>query len=591
MLPFMPVTHRGLRVRGPAFHFFLATAVGMVVGSLAGGPPARAAEQTVLAVVTCDSYADLKKQFGWLGGQVGQPGLAGMLESLLLVTTQGRGVAGLDVKRPLGVVVTTDGDAVAVHGFVPVKSLEKLLDSLQAVTGPTQQSGDARSLTLPSGIAINVLERDGWAIISQQGADGQAIDPAPFFAPLAENYSIGIQLFPHRLPDGLRQQLRMLIEMQVATASERGQQIDPQMLSAAIDGLTNTESLALGIAVDADKDRLFIENRTVALPGTPLALAMTGADKGQLTVPLPLAAEGGQPATSAHMVSAHMISAHLVQLVPEASRREFLNLLEFALPATSNDPLTKTASLLLREVASSVLATGGIDAAISVDPPEQDAGKNGRAVPPVVTAGVRVRDGAELAASVKQAIVPQENGKRLLPAGVEVKFDSGKVGKANLHTITVDLRGTEAAETYGPSLDLTLAIAPEYAFLMAGGDPQQRLASMLGPDGKSDPQAQPIASVDVAIGRVLAYAASQGGGLAEADATAGGDAPGNKESGNVKLLLRPIDRGIAIRLSADGAAMRQVVTATGAGGQEGDGLGMPPGLPIPNGFPIPGAAR
>jgi hypothetical protein len=129
-----------------------------------------------LAVVTCDSYADLKKQLGWLGTQVGQPGLAAMLEAVLLMATQGRGLAGLDVKRPLGAVLTTDGNDIAVHGFVPVKSLDKLLDSLQAVTGPTEQSGNTRSLTLPNGIAIDVEEQDGWAIVSPQGIDVEAVD-------------------------------------------------------------------------------------------------------------------------------------------------------------------------------------------------------------------------------------------------------------------------------------------------------------------------------------------------------------------------------------------------------------------------------
>jgi hypothetical protein len=62
------------------------------------------------AVAACDSYADLKKQLGWLGNQIDNPGLAGMLESVLLIATQGRGLGGLDVKRPLGAVVTSDGD-------------------------------------------------------------------------------------------------------------------------------------------------------------------------------------------------------------------------------------------------------------------------------------------------------------------------------------------------------------------------------------------------------------------------------------------------------------------------------------------------
>lgn len=574
-MSFLPASCRHLQktVRR-TLHVVVASAMAACLWS--GFTPAHAAERTVLTVVTCDSYADLKKQVGWLGAQIGQPGLAGMLESVLLMATQGRGLSGLDVKRPLGAVVTTDGGDIAVHGFVPVKSLDKLLDSLQAVTGPTEQSGDTRSLILPSGIALEIVEKDGWAIVSPQGFDVEAVDPTPLFGPLSENYTLGIELFPHLLPEGLRQQLRMLIEQGAAAAGEQGQQFDARALAAALDGLADTESLAVGIAIDSEKDRLFIENRTVAVPGSPAALAMEGSDKGQLTVPMPPAADGNRPA----------VTAYLVQPVPEASRGDVLNMLDQALPPGSNDSLTKTLALLLREVVSSVLATGGIDAAVCVD---TTAAARKTALPSV-TAGMRVKDGAALENRVKQSFGGANGAKRLLPPGVEVAFDSGKVGTTNLHTITVDLNGTDAAESLGESIELTLAVAPEYAFLMAGGDPRQRLAAVLGPDGKADPQAKPIAGIDVSVNRVLAYAADQGALPAEAVPAAEGN-DGERQGGNVKLLIRPIERGVATRLSADGAAIRSAAAGAGAGGAGPNGPAIPPGLPIPNGFPIPVPGR
>jgi hypothetical protein len=67
-MSFLPVSCRGLQRTVAA----CAVAATLCVGGLV---PAHADERTVLAVVTCDSYADLKRQFGWLGAQVGQPGL------------------------------------------------------------------------------------------------------------------------------------------------------------------------------------------------------------------------------------------------------------------------------------------------------------------------------------------------------------------------------------------------------------------------------------------------------------------------------------------------------------------------------------
>ena len=408
-------------------------------------------------------------------------------------------------------------------------------------------------------------------MLFRSGFDVEAVDPAPLLGPLAENYTLGIELFPHLLPEPLREQLRMLIEQGAAAAGDQGQQLDGRALAAAVESLADTESLAFGVAIDTEKDRLFIENRTVAVPGSPAALAMTGSDKGQLTVPMPPAADGKRP----------LVSAHLVQPVPEASRQELLALLDQALPAASIDPLTKTLALLLREALSSVLGTAGIDAAVRVDAPG-DAKKSAL---PSVTAGMRVKDGAALEARIKQAFGGANAAKRPLPPGVDVAFDTGKVGTTNLHTITIDLSGTEAAESLGRSLKLTLAVAPEYAFLLAGDDPRGRLAAALAAESKADPQAKPIAGVDLSVPRLLAYAAQRG--VMPAEAPAAGQDADDGQGGTVRLLVRPIERGVATRLSIDAGALGTIA----AGAADAEGGAIPPGLPIPNGFPIPVPAR
>jgi hypothetical protein len=100
--------------------------------------------------------------------------------------------------------------------------------------------------------------------------------------------------------------------------------------------------------------------------------------------------------------------------------------------------------------------------------------------------------------------------------------------------------------------------------------------------------------VDVSVNRVLAYAADRGALPAEA-VPAAEENGSNRQDGNVKLLIRPIERGVATRLSADGAAVRALAAGAGAGAGVGaanaNGAAIPPGLPIPNGFPIPAPAR
>ena len=61
----------------------------------------RAAEPTVVAAVGIDGYADIKKDLGWLGNQVGSPQLPALAESFVMMATQFKGLAGLDPNRPL----------------------------------------------------------------------------------------------------------------------------------------------------------------------------------------------------------------------------------------------------------------------------------------------------------------------------------------------------------------------------------------------------------------------------------------------------------------------------------------------------------
>jgi len=527
-----------------------ATLALLLAATLAPGPArGQEAPRKVLAVVTCDSYADLKKQLGWLGGQVGQPALAGMLESVLLMSTQGRGLGGLDVKRPLGAIVTTDGGDIAVHGFVPVKKLDELLDSLQSVTGPVEKSGDARSLVLPSGVALDIVERDGWAVVSPQAFDAKPVDPAPRLTPLADNYSLAIELFPSLLPEGLRQQLKMLVEQGAAQAAQQGQQVDPRALAAVVDAMANAESVVLGVTIDTEKQRVFIENRTVGVPGSPLALAMQGADKGRLTVAMPPAADGGRPA----------ISGYLVQSVSPEARAAVKSAIASALPPEGGDALTGTIRVLLREVVDAVLASGGIDAAVAVDPSAAPAdAAAGARQPAAMTAGVRVQNGPAVEAGLKKAFGPDGAARKALPPGVTLSFDTGKVATANLHTIRIDLEGTDAAEQLGKTLDLTLAVTPDFAFVLAGGKPQARLAALLGPQGTVDDAAKPIAGLNVDVPKVLAKVAGE---AAAATATPNADTAGGVPPARMTLMVRPIERGLATRLSADGAALSAAAAA------------------------------
>ena len=511
------------------------------------------AGQSVMAVAACDSYADLRKQLAWLGPHIDNPALAGMMESILMLSTQGKGLAGLDVKRPLGVVVTTENDAIAVLGFVPVKDLDKLLDSLQGVTGPVQRTDGIRSVTLPSGLSFDIADTNGWAIIAQQGTLPESVedlDPAPILEPLVATYSLALQAHPHLMPEPLRALMGLAIEQMAAASAQQGRPVDAATLKAAVAGLAGVETLSLGATLSPEENEVFLENRFVALVGPKAA----GSTAKPTVATAPTA--DGKPAT---------LRGQAVVPLTESQRSMLQAAIAGALPA-GGDRTTRMLAGLFQELLAAVTSSGAVDAAITID----TSAATGESPEPVITAGVAVADGAALQQKLKKQFGPGTP----LPRGVTVRFDSGKVGAATLHSIGVDLTGTPAVDTLGDTLDITLAVTPKYAFILTGGDPEKRLPGLLEnvgqPNAESEKNGVPGVALQMAADRMLEYAAGRGAGpqASAAALRAGQAAREDADATLVKMSIKPIERGLATRISAGAGVL-----------EAGAAMAVPPGGP------------
>jgi hypothetical protein len=531
--------------------------VALVALALVGAPVARAADKPdVIAVVAADGYADLRDQLTWIGEQVGNPTLAGFAESFLLLATQGKGLAGLDVKRPIGVIVTSEGGALpSVHGFVPVKDLGKLLNSLQSMTGPVENRDGVRRLSVPGGPTIEIVEKDGWAIVALEGTGSPPADPLAYVDPVTKDYSIGAQVFPSRMPHDMRERLKGILEEGARNAAEQGQPMDVGALAAAIENLQDVEKLGIGLAVDKEKDVIALDVTAAMVPGSAAADVWTDAGKATSTIGSPATADG-KPAA---------VRAHYAQAVPAAAKAAIEAGLAQAIPADSDDPLAGVVGGLVRDLTGAMLETGAVDAGITLDVSEADA----KAPLPAVTIGMKVKDGAALEKKVKERLSKKDS----LPPGVSVKFDAGKQGDARLHEVSVGLEGNPLDERIGDKVTLTLAVAPSYAYLLVGGDVPKRLAAALAAGGKPVATAAPLTGIDVSLASLVAYAAKmtkafepdnpQGEMLADVAKEAAG-----KKTTLVQFSVKPVQRGVTLRLSADAGAIQTIAAGamTGAGG-------------------------
>ncbi len=534
-------------------------------------PVQATAAEKVIAVVAVDGYADLKQQIRWVGTLVGNPALDGLAESFIMMATQFKGLAGLDVERPAGIIVTASDNMPVIHGYVPVKDLGKLLGALAGVIGPAEQRDGGWRISPPAGPAIDVVEKDGWAIFSQQGAAVGPADPTASFEPIVKSFSLGAQMFPSTMPAGMLAQMQAAAAEAAKSAAEQGQPVDAAALAAMIANLQQTESLLLGVNIDKSKERIFLETRAVMTPESIAATIWTSAGQTNVTVAAPPTANGKAAAVRAHHAQA--VSPEARAAVEEAIAR--------GLPADASDPISQAVFGLLKDMAAAMLDAGGIDAALVVD---TSAAGSDQPIP-AITAGMRVKDGVTLAKSIKERL-----GKEgLLPPNITVKFDAGKSNGATLHEITVDLQGLPEAEKLGGPVVLTLAIAADHAYLMSGDGVADRLAAMQEAGGKVDPALKPLTGIDVSLAAILAY-------VADVQKKFMPDDPNNplvagvaKQAAELpttllQLLLRPIERGVAARISADGGAIQTIAALITAQPQPRGGLGgagiefeLPPG--------------
>jgi hypothetical protein len=316
-----------------------------------------------------------------------------------------------------------------------------------------------------------------------------------------------------------------------------------------------------------DRERAYLEARGTMPPDSAAAAIWSDAAKGAVTVGDAATGDGKAPA----------IRAHYGQPISAAVRDAVATGLDAGLaqaaPDGGNDPVTRTITGIVRELAAAMLESGGIDTSLSIDTsvagPDQPV--------PALTLGVRIKDGPALEKTLKARL----GAEGVLPPSVKAKFDVGREGTANLHEIVVDLARLPLAEKFGAGITVTLAVAPEYAFLMTGPDVSKRLAAALQSSGAANPQAKPISGVDISLASLFGYALKMarvfspddpGTTQLEAMATTAADKPATL----VQLLVRPIERGVALRLSADAGAIESVaagVTAPAAAAPNPAGAG------------------
>jgi len=511
---------------------FLAAAV-----SFGRAVPGVAAEvrPTVLAVVAIDSLQAIRTQVGWAGGLVGNPAVGGMIDAFapMVLGADGPGLQAIDETRPVGVVVALVDEQPVLHGFVPA-----------ADGAGAELAALITKVASQFGAAVDATAGPRWVVVRPKGSPVVMADPGEELTRVADRFSVGLKLYPSRLPEVMQTQLYEAVEANsanplVAGAIPGQANIDADAAGDAVRQIVRqTSALMIGLKIDPDADEVAYETHFLA--GEDSEAAALWAEAAAVTplvaVPKPRDEQAvvlrGQLTKAVAAEQWQVLEASLNAMLAEgnaeageavAAGGQQGTPAELAAAGAPPAVVAGAVSSIMRSFPQSLLKavspTGVIDACVMVEAPANDA-----AVPlPTVVLGLRVNDGEALAAEMVPLF--EKLGLELQPPGEPA--DGWRY-----HDLRVPIGG------------VTIASTAEQVFVVVGGAAGYRLVF---PDDAAA-QFKPFLDLTANLGGLLRenmFTALEPD-TAELFQEVEGLEP------RLRLLLRPLPGGAATKIAVNG---------------------------------------
>ncbi|MEM9658482.1 MAG: hypothetical protein AAF961_08985, partial [Planctomycetota bacterium] len=238
-----------------------------------------------MAVIALSGYDALMVDVDFVGSLAGAPGASQQAEQMLAMFTGGKGLAGLDKAQPIGAVVQSDGMSIGGGAvMLPVTDLEELLGVAAPFGVMAEDAGQGVTKIMAQGQTLFAKSEGGWAFLAPapQMLNGAPADPATLLGGLAKEYDLAVQFNVQNVPEAYRQLavetmseaarqgMRQEADESDADFAEREEQMEAQLdeLKSVIE---DVDQVTLGVSVDAEQARTYLDFEITALPGTKLA--------------------------------------------------------------------------------------------------------------------------------------------------------------------------------------------------------------------------------------------------------------------------------------------------------------------------------
>ncbi len=471
-----------------------------------------AADLKTVVTVSFSGYDEVLSDIEYFGKLADNPNLKGMVEGLLMMATQGKGIEGLDKSRPWGAIVQTDGQQFPVLGFLPVKDLGQLIGLIEdPQTGEAPEAEDGVYEITIDGPTVYVTEKSGWAFISNERdvLDDVPSDPTELLGKLNEKYDLAVKASVQNVPEAKRQEYTALLKMGAAMAmqplpgeSDEDFEIRTGFATQGIDQLVNMfnelDEVLLGFSIDQESGTSFLDIEITAVEGTDTAAQfaqLQGTTTNFAGFNLPEAAVVGNWANVLSDADVTQIKSTLATVRTRALKE----LENQGLP----DDEAKVAQELLSDLLDVVEKT--------VESKKSDGGlalvlKPGA---PTVVIGGAIAEGATLEKVLKRvADIAKGETPEL---GNLIKLDAETHEGVTFHNITVPVPDEDAAAVLGQTVEVVIGLSDESFYVAAGGEATAVLKQIIDASKAEGGKEIPPMRISAALTPILKFAAEAAG--------------------------------------------------------------------------------
>lgn len=533
-----------------------------------------------VAVVALSGYDALMADIDFLGSLADMQGASQLVEMALNQATQNKGLVGLEKDKPIGLIVQSSS-AGDFSGAVCVPSADPkpLLETLAAFGVESQEMGDGvLQVSAPNGQSAYAKSVGEWTFLSimPQMLETLPADPSAPLEALAKEYDLAVRLNVQNIPEIYRQ---MAISALMSGANQSMQQEEGESdeqfaarqagLAAQLQeiqrGINELDELTLGLSIDSQQQRTYLDVAFTALPNTKLAKNM--ARNARPTTNFagffqPDAAMRMSFASKASEADAAQFDQMLDTVKAQADRAIDK---ESKLEEDEDKARVKQAVADMLDAARATLKAGLIDggAVLNMSPESL-----------TFVAGGFIGEPTKVDSALKNLVEVAQKTDKKFP---KVNWKSAKVGDVTFHTLKAPLNDPDdsgARRLFGEAIEMAVGIGKESVYFSMGRDCMAAVKQVIEQSSANRGKAIAPMEMTFALGQIMKMAEAfaeeehkpQWAQIAKMldDEAEGRD--------HVRIVAQAIPNGQRSRLEAEegvlraiGMAVMQAQAAAGAG--------------------------